>query len=66
MYTNIASVQNKKDDFIYNRYYLSTIYFLQLGSIHKERKEGAMHAQLTVRFETYQDRLLSKPSHRAP
>ena len=39
--------KTKKDDFIYNRYYLSTIYFLQFGSIHEERKEGAMHTQLS-------------------
>ena len=52
--TNIASVQNKKEGFIYNRLFYRTLQlFLTVGVlIHKESEEGANHTPLRVRFET--------------
>ena len=53
--TNIASVQNKNEGSLYNRYYFTSPHLtlqLQLGLIRKEREEGANHTQLQARFET--------------
>ena len=40
---------------LHSRYYLTTIF--TVGLIHKERKEGANHTQLTIRFVTCQRHL---------
>ena len=54
--TKIASVQNKKKSFIYNKEIILPkpyTYFL-VGMTQKEREVGASYTLLTVRLITYQ------------